>query len=87
MVRDKNGQVFFQLAPFIEFGRVWNNPANPNILLAPNTLAGIGTGLIWNPIQGMDVRLDLGAPLIYNADRGTDAQDFGIYFNVNYRAF
>ncbi len=87
MVRDKNGQVFFQLAPFIEFGRVWNNPANPNILVAPNTLAGIGTGLIWNPIQGMDVRLDLGAPLIYNDDRGSDAQDFGIYFNVNYRAF
>ncbi len=87
MVRDKNGQVFFQLAPFIEFGRVWNNRANPNTLVTPNTLAGIGMGFLWNPIQGMDVRLDLGAPLIYNQDRGNDAQDYGIYFNVNYRAF
>jgi len=25
--------------------------------------------------------------LIYNQDRENDAQDYGIYFNVNYRAF
>ncbi|MEN9219070.1 MAG: ShlB/FhaC/HecB family hemolysin secretion/activation protein [Gloeomargarita sp. DG_2_bins_126] len=87
LARDKNGQVFFQLAPFIEFGRVWNNKANPNQVDPLNTLAGIGTAFIWNPLPGMDVRLDLGAPLIYNKDRGTDAQDYGIYFNVNYRAF
>ncbi|MEN9215730.1 MAG: ShlB/FhaC/HecB family hemolysin secretion/activation protein [Gloeomargarita sp. HHBFW_bins_162] len=87
VARDRNGQVFFQLAPFIEFGRVWNNRANPNVLVEPNTLAGMGMGFLWNPIAGMDVRLDLGAPLIYNRDRGTDAQDYGIYFNVNYRAF
>ena len=84
MARDRNGRVFFQLAPFIEFGRVWNNRANP---ITPNTLAGMGMGLLWNPVPGMDVRLDLGAPLVYNRDRGTDAQDYGIYFNVNYRAF
>jgi hemolysin activation/secretion protein len=87
MARDRSGRVFFQLAPFIEFGRVWNNRANPNILVTPNTLAGMGMGLLWNPVPGMDVRLDLGAPLVYNRDRGTDAQDYGIYFNVNYRAF
>ena len=87
MARDRSGRVFFQLAPFIEFGRVWNNRANPNILVTPNTLAGMGMGLLWNPVSGMDVRLDLGAPLVYNRDRGTDAQDYGIYFNVNYRAF
>jgi len=56
-------------------------------LVTPNTLAGMGMGLLWNPVSGMDVRLDLGAPLVYNRDRGTDAQDYGIYFNVNYRAF
>ncbi|MCS7030778.1 MAG: BamA/TamA family outer membrane protein [Gloeomargarita sp. SKYG116] len=85
--RDINGRVFFQLAPFIEFGRVWNNRANPNPLITPNTLAGIGMGFLWNPVPGLDIRLDAGAPLIYNRDRGRDAQDYGIYFNLNYRAF
>jgi len=86
-IRDAKGQPFFYLIPFIEFGRVWNNKANPNTVVAPNTLAGAGMGFIWTPVRGLDLRFDAGVPIIYNADRGTDMQDYGFYFSATYRAF
>ncbi|MCS6781685.1 MAG: ShlB/FhaC/HecB family hemolysin secretion/activation protein [Gloeomargarita sp. SKYBB_i_bin120] len=85
--RDANGQPFFYLTPFIEFGRVWNNRTNPNVLTTPNTLAGAGIGFLWTPVPGLDVRFDAGVPIIYNRDRGFDMQDYGLYFSVVYRAF
>jgi hemolysin activation/secretion protein len=86
-IRDEKGRPFFYLIPFIEFGRVWNNKANPNTVTAPNTLAGAGMGFIWTPVRGLDLRFDAGVPIIYNADRGTDMQDYGFYFSASYRAF
>lgn len=85
--RDSGGRVVFQVAPFIEFGRVWNKRNNPNPPLPPQTLAGLGTGLLWSPVPGLDIRFDAALPLVYNRDRGRDAQDYGLYFQVNYQAF
>ncbi|MEN9228045.1 MAG: ShlB/FhaC/HecB family hemolysin secretion/activation protein, partial [Gloeomargarita sp. HHBFW_bins_205] len=85
--RDSGGRLVFQVAPFIEFGRVWNKRNNPNPPLPPQTLAGLGTGLLWSPVPGLDIRFDAALPLVYNRDRGRDAQDYGLYFQVNYQAF
>ncbi|HLO50084.1 MAG TPA: ShlB/FhaC/HecB family hemolysin secretion/activation protein [Kamptonema sp.] len=82
-----------QLAPFIDLGMVWNTGNNPNKIGFPNTtifgtdsafLAGIGLGILWEPIPKVNVRIDYALPLISIKDKGTNAQDSGFYFSVIY---
>ncbi len=85
--RDADGAATFQLAPFFDAGYVWNhsdNPGNQN-LPSQRFLAGLGLGLIWQPLPRLNLRLDYGLPLIDLDDRGTNAQDEGFYFSVNYQ--
>jgi hemolysin activation/secretion protein len=83
--RNEAGESIFQLAPFFDMGTVWNVSDNPNTLQRQRFLAGVGMGLIWQPIPKLNLRLDYGVPLINLDDRGTNAQDRGFYFNVNYQ--
>lgn len=83
--RDKAGREIFQLAPFVDLGTVWNNPDNPNIIPSRRFLAGAGLGILWEPIPGLNLRVDYGIPLSYIRDRGDNAQDHGFYFQVFYR--
>jgi hemolysin activation/secretion protein len=83
--RDESGSPIFQLAPFVDLGVVWNTDDNPNRQLRQNFLAGIGTGILWQPFPRFNVRLDFALPLINLDDRGENAQDDGIYFSVNYQ--
>lgn len=85
LVRDSAGAPYFQLMPFFELGYVWNHPDNPNFLQSQTFIAGIGTGLLWQPIPNLNVKLDFALPLVDLDDRGENAQDDGIYFNVDYR--
>ena len=81
------GESTFQLAPFFDLGTVWNVNGNPNQLQRQRFLAGLGLGLLWEPVPSLNIRLDYGAPLVGLRDKGTNLQDNGFYFSVNYRPF
>jgi hemolysin activation/secretion protein len=82
--RDASGNPKLQLAPFLEAGTVWNVPNNPNKLTNQTFLAGVGLGVIWEPIPRLNLRVDYAFPLVRISDRGDNLQDNGIYFNIIY---
>jgi hemolysin activation/secretion protein len=84
--RDASGNPKLQLAPFLEAGTVWNAANNPNNKFLPNQrfLAGVGLGVIWEPIPRLNLRVDYAIPLVRISDRGDNLQDKGIYFNIIY---
>ncbi|MBD1913737.1 MULTISPECIES: ShlB/FhaC/HecB family hemolysin secretion/activation protein [unclassified Leptolyngbya] len=84
LARNESGASTFQVAPFVDFGAVWNDPDNPVETPDQSFLAGIGVGLLWQPTSQFQIRVDATVPLVDLADRGENAQDEGIYFNVNY---
>jgi hemolysin activation/secretion protein len=85
-VRDEAGSPTFLLAPFVDMGAVWNDPENPNNegRADEEFLAGLGLGLLWEPLPNLNLRLDYGLPLVDIDDAGDNAQDDGFYFSVNY---
>ncbi|MBP0019160.1 MAG: ShlB/FhaC/HecB family hemolysin secretion/activation protein [Cyanobacteria bacterium SBLK] len=84
LVRNEAGNPTFIVAPFFDLGWVWNNPDNPNPQPVPEQtfIAGVGVGLIWEAVPGLNIRLDLAYPLMNLSDRQTNAQDDGLYFSV-----
>ena len=74
----------FQIAPFFDMGSVWNVGGNPNPEPNQQFIAALGLGLIWQPVEGLNIRLDYAPPLIDLDDRGNNVQDDGFYFNVKY---
>ncbi|MGL5831948.1 MAG: ShlB/FhaC/HecB family hemolysin secretion/activation protein [Waterburya sp.] len=84
LVQDRDGQPQFILAPFLDLGTVWNNGDNPNQLPDQNFLAALGLGLIWEPIDNLNLRLDYAPPLVDLSDRGDNLQDNGLHFSINY---
>ena len=81
----KNPQII--ITPFIDMGAIWNSSNNPNELPNQTFLISAGTGLIWRDfigMEGLNVRLNYGFPLIDLDDRGDNIQDDGLYFQVNY---
>lgn len=82
--RDESGIATFVLAPFFDVGYVWNRGTNPNELLDQTFIAGLGLGILWEPLPNLNLRLDYGLPLVDLEDRGANAQDEGFYFSVNY---
>jgi hemolysin activation/secretion protein len=88
LARNDRNESIFELAPFLDFGAVWNSAGNPTQLPSNNVLFGPGLGLIWNQalgVEGLSLRLDYGIPVVSLADRGDNLQDDGIYFQLNYR--
>lgn len=85
LVKDEEERAVFTLAPFFDFGAVWNAAGNPNQLGAnKNMLAGLGLGLIYQPIAGLTLRVDYAPPLINLNIRGDNIQDDGLYLGLNY---
>ncbi|MEG4485492.1 ShlB/FhaC/HecB family hemolysin secretion/activation protein [Microcoleus sp. D2_18a_B4] len=82
--RDASGNPKLQLAPFLDAGMVWNVANNPNTLTDQTFLAGLGLGVIWEPIQRVNLRVDYAFPLVRISDKGDNLQDNGIYFNIIY---
>ena len=83
--RDATGDPSLQFIAFIDLGKVWNQPDNPNQLPEQTFLMGAGLGLYWQPIPNLDVRLDYALPIIDIDDRGNNPQDKGLYFSVNFQ--
>lgn len=82
--RNAAGFPTLQIAPFFDAGTVWSNPNNPNELADHLFLTSVGVGLIWEPLSGLNIRLDSALPLVNASDQGNNLQDIGIYFNINY---
>ncbi|MTJ53137.1 ShlB/FhaC/HecB family hemolysin secretion/activation protein [Anabaena sp. UHCC 0253] len=75
----------FKVAPFLDLGKVWNASQNPNELSKQTFLISSGIGLIWQPLPGLNLRLDYGFPFINLEDKSNNIQDNGFYFNINYQ--
>ncbi|MEH2439634.1 ShlB/FhaC/HecB family hemolysin secretion/activation protein [Nostoc sp.] len=73
-----------QLIPFVDIGTTWNNRA---INADPQTIASLGLGLNWQPLNGLVLRADYGIPFMGTSDRGTSLQDNGFSFSVRYQPF
>ncbi|NJK38572.1 MAG: ShlB/FhaC/HecB family hemolysin secretion/activation protein [Oscillatoriales cyanobacterium SM2_3_0] len=87
LMRDQDEQPKLQLAPFLDLGAVWNQGDNPNQLVGQTFLAGVGLGVLWEPVENLIIRLDYGYPLVDLDDRGNNIQDEGLYFSINFFAF
>lgn len=84
LLRNSSNFPVLQVAPFIDMGSIWNDSDNPNPLPDETFLIGIGSGVIWQVIPGLNLRLDYARPLISIDDKGDNLQDEGFYFTVNY---
>lgn len=79
------GEAILKIAPFVEAGAVINKENNPNSIAQEQTvIAGLGVGLLWNPISNLNIRLDYGIPLVDLEDTGNNIQDDGLYFSLTY---
>lgn len=83
--RNDRGEPILQLIPFADIGHVWNQGDNPNDLPDETFLASIGSGILYEPIRNLNLRLDFGLPLVDLDDRGDNLQEDGIHFSVNYQ--
>lgn len=83
--RDESGRSSLQVIPFLDGGNVWNHGRNPNRQSNnSNFLLGTGIGVLWMPDRQFSLRLDGAIPLVGIRDRGTNIQDQGLYFQLNY---
>lgn len=72
-----------QVTPFIDGGYGWNVRG---ITPSPQTLVGIGTGLLWQQSNFL-VRFDWGIPLVPTEGQKTNWQANGLYFTLGYTFF
>ncbi len=83
--RNDAGEPTLRVAPFIEAGAVVNKDDNPNSISQEQTvIAGLGLGVLWNPISNLNIRIDYGIPLVDLEDTGDNIQDDGLYFSLSY---
>ncbi|MGK7872543.1 MAG: ShlB/FhaC/HecB family hemolysin secretion/activation protein [Xenococcaceae cyanobacterium] len=83
VVRNKAREPVLILAPFFDMGGVWNVGDNPNsIIEGQRFIAGLGLGVLLQPVKGLNLRLDYAPPLIDLDFRGDNVQDDGFYFSV-----
>ncbi|GAB4203595.1 MAG: hypothetical protein Fur006_58050 [Coleofasciculaceae cyanobacterium] len=76
-----------QLAPFIDFGAIWNNSGNTDPEPDPNFLASVGLGLRFQMGDRLSARVDWGIPLINAISTEKTLQENGLYFSINYSIF
>lgn len=80
ILRNKQKVPTLQLAPFFDMGQVWNKRGN----LDNPFLASLGLGLLWQPIQNFNIRVDYGIPFIDIETPSHSLQDNGIHFSLTY---
>ncbi|MCD8488464.1 MAG: ShlB/FhaC/HecB family hemolysin secretion/activation protein [Desertifilum sp.] len=85
VVRNAGGASVLQLIPFADLGTVWNQGDNPNRQPRQTFLASVGLGVAWQPVPGLNLRLDYGYPIVDLRDRGNNLQDKGLHFSLSYQ--
>jgi len=80
-----DGAAVLQLAPFADLGTVWNTTDNPNSLPSQTFLAGLGIGVLWEPVTDLNIQVNFALPLVDLSDRGENLQDDGIYFGISWQ--
>ena len=84
-LRNDLGATLLQVIPFLDAGAIWNHPNNPNTLPSQNFLAGGGVGLLFTPLERLNMRLDYAIPFINLSDRGSNLQESAFYFSLGYQ--
>ena len=82
VLKNAEAQPLLQVAPFADLGVVGGDSTDD---VDNNFLAGIGVGLISEPIPGLSLRLDYAPPLVNLDDTGGNIQEDGLYFRFSYR--
>ncbi len=70
-----------QIAPFFDFGTVWNSD---DLEVSNSALPSIGVGLNFSTGTNFNARLDWGIPLVNVKTKGNSLQEDGIYFSLDY---
>lgn len=82
--RDESGTPFVQISPFLDMGYVWS--AGEISITQQNFLIGTGMGFLASPTPNLDLRVDLGVPLVKLREFPDDnSAGLQVYFTVNYR--
>ena len=84
-LRNEQNAALLQVIPFLDAGAIWNHPNNPNTLPSQNFLAGGGLGLLFTPLDRLNLRLDYAVPFVNLSDRGTNLQESAFYFSLGYQ--
>ena len=84
-LRNEQNAALLQVIPFLDAGAIWNHPNNPNTLPSQNFLAGGGLGLLFTPLDRLNLRLDYAIPFVNLSDRGTNLQESAFYFSLGYQ--
>lgn len=82
VLNNQNGSAAVQIAPFLEAATVWNHGADTS---DQRFLLGTGAGVIFNLLDNVQARLDVGVPLIKLTEAGDRDQSAFISFNLDYR--
>lgn len=85
IMRTENGKGVLQMAPFVDFGKAWNN--NEELGIDSETLLSVGLGLRWHYQEQIKVRFDWGIPLTDVDSRNRTLQENGFYFSVEIEPF
>jgi hemolysin activation/secretion protein len=75
----------FQLTPFVDVGRAWNDSGRENP--DPQTLASVGIGLRFQWSERLSARFVWGIPIVGVEGSKSTWQDNGLYFSVVYNPF
>lgn len=86
IARNAAGNAVFQVVPFLDAGAAINHDDNPNTIAQENNvIASLGVGVLWEPFEDANVRLDFGVPLVDIEDETDNIQNDGLYFSLDYR--
>jgi hemolysin activation/secretion protein len=78
---DPEGWGLFQLAPFVDFGHVWDDSDTQSGDDDDDTLASVGVGLRWTQPGWLSAQIYWGQQLEHVSSSG-DLQDDGVHFQI-----
>ena len=84
LLKNNAGEASLTFTPFFNLGAVWNNDDNPNELPDKTFLTALGVGFIWKPIEGLNLKVDYAPPLVNLDNEGSDIQNNGLHFSLDY---
>lgn len=79
--RSRNRNQTFQVAPFVDVGKIWTN--DPFTTLNQPLLASTGIGLLWRSTH-WTARIDWGIPLIQIDSTKKSLQESGLHLSLRY---